>query len=450
MALTDIFRPKYKHSDAQVRAQAVKQMGADEADLLAKIAENDKDPEVRRLAVERIDDAEFLVDLVANEQSPSVRRQAHQRAAQLWSRAVLAGTREEAIEVISRLAMLDDQSHLAEVVQKAEDAELRELALGRITDERALAELARRGPDSAIRRTALEKIDDTDILRSIAMDESRKPLGIAAVDRIDDVEVLAVVATKAKNKHVRSRAQKRKSELSEADAPVVSSEEKRAHAERVQLAREVKGLVDTSDWVGAPEAVEAAAARWQELGDGNDVDLNAKFRRSVDKFAARFETVGKKALEAARQKLEEERERERAQAARAEQAEAAREAQVESSDDEDMTTDESAEGADSETEASPERDEFAHMSAADKAAARAAADEARQAVREQKLLANIARLEALCVELEAIATADRYKVADRKLSEVAKTFAGLRLPAGEQKDALSEHERAAQVSPPLE
>jgi hypothetical protein len=54
MGIVDFFRPKHRHSNPQVRAEAVRALGADDADVLMQVAQADRDPAVRRLAIERI------------------------------------------------------------------------------------------------------------------------------------------------------------------------------------------------------------------------------------------------------------------------------------------------------------------------------------------------------------------------------------------------------------
>ena len=44
MGIVDLFRPKHKHSDVKVRLAAVRALSADDTQLLASIARNDKDP----------------------------------------------------------------------------------------------------------------------------------------------------------------------------------------------------------------------------------------------------------------------------------------------------------------------------------------------------------------------------------------------------------------------
>jgi len=50
MGFSDLFKPKWKHSNPDVRADAVRSLGDDEAALLANIARSDADARVRRIA----------------------------------------------------------------------------------------------------------------------------------------------------------------------------------------------------------------------------------------------------------------------------------------------------------------------------------------------------------------------------------------------------------------
>jgi hypothetical protein len=51
MGLVDLFRAKHRHSNAQVRAEAVRAMTPDDTELV-KVARTDRDIGVRRIAIE--------------------------------------------------------------------------------------------------------------------------------------------------------------------------------------------------------------------------------------------------------------------------------------------------------------------------------------------------------------------------------------------------------------
>src|SRR5262252_594675 len=84
MGIADLFRPKYRHSDVRVRTEAVRALTADDAAILVQIARTDRDPGVRRIAIERITTADVLAEIAAAESERSLRDLAGERAAQLW------------------------------------------------------------------------------------------------------------------------------------------------------------------------------------------------------------------------------------------------------------------------------------------------------------------------------------------------------------------------------
>ncbi len=61
MSLFNLFRPKWKHSDSQVRKEAVRKI-KDQA-ILFEIAKSDTDENVCKQAVENINDQEILLEI---------------------------------------------------------------------------------------------------------------------------------------------------------------------------------------------------------------------------------------------------------------------------------------------------------------------------------------------------------------------------------------------------
>jgi Domain of Unknown Function (DUF349) len=301
MGLTDLFRPKYRHSDAAVRADAVRQMGADEAELVARIARDDRDPAVRRIAMDRIEDPAVLADIAAREPEPALRDHARARAAGLWAARALAAERPGSVEdALAGLARIGDQRALADVAARAADATVREVALGKLTEAHALADLARNGSaHPGTRRAALGRIDDREILRAIAVDEQHKDVALAALERLDDTETLEQLAGKAKNKAVRVRARKRlseqaapaaggaESERRAAPAEGASPEDKRRHAERVQLLHRVEKLAGSTEWERAAAEMAEIEQQWAELGAPDQSEHAERFERTRARFHAR-------------------------------------------------------------------------------------------------------------------------------------------------------------------
>ena len=187
MGIADLFRPKYRHSNVKVRAEAVRQLSTDgpDAAIAINIARKDAEASIRRLAIEKIEDPDVLVDIAAGENERALRDLANERAATIWvSQAVTTEDAEDGESVVSSLAGLGDQRAIAEVASRAALTEVRDAALGQLDDPKALAELARSSKThAAARTTAIARIDDMDVLRSIAVDEKRKDIAMAMLDR---------------------------------------------------------------------------------------------------------------------------------------------------------------------------------------------------------------------------------------------------------------------------
>ena len=91
MGITDFFKPKYRHSDVKVRLEAVRALSSDDADILATVARSDRDPGVRRVAIEKIATADVLAEIAGAEDDRALRSLAGNRAAQLWVTAACQG-----------------------------------------------------------------------------------------------------------------------------------------------------------------------------------------------------------------------------------------------------------------------------------------------------------------------------------------------------------------------
>src|SRR3954453_12644104 len=150
MGFTDLFKPKWKHSNPEVRADAVRALGDDEASLLATIARNDSDARVRRLAVKRIVDADVLSDVAAHDPDEGLRKAAIEKAEEVLLSAAAAGD-DHALEA---LAKLNHPRLLATVALKSPDAGVRGRAVEHLldpADDKALAEVIKKSNDVNLR-----------------------------------------------------------------------------------------------------------------------------------------------------------------------------------------------------------------------------------------------------------------------------------------------------------
>ena len=131
MGLADFFRPKYRHSDVKVRLEAVRALTSDEADILATVAKSDKDPGVRRIAIEKLERVELLAELAASESDRANRDLAGTRAAELWVQAAC----QDEDETLDPDATQDGDSFALEEVERARREAIEDMQRDTLPDE---------------------------------------------------------------------------------------------------------------------------------------------------------------------------------------------------------------------------------------------------------------------------------------------------------------------------
>src|SRR3989304_10422707 len=82
MSLLDRLRPKWQSADAEVRAQAVRELAKSEVELLAAVAQQDPDPRVRRIALKKLESPRLLLEIAETDKDESLRSFARKRARQ--------------------------------------------------------------------------------------------------------------------------------------------------------------------------------------------------------------------------------------------------------------------------------------------------------------------------------------------------------------------------------
>ncbi|MEO6776112.1 MAG: DUF349 domain-containing protein [Kofleriaceae bacterium] len=438
MGIADLFRPKYRHSDVRVRAEAVRALTHDDAAILVQVARTDRDIGVRRLAIGKIHEAAVLADIAAGETERSLRDFAGERAAELWQDTASGDDAEAAGAALTGIIKLGDQHPLVEVAAHATLPAIRKRAFGELRDPRALAELAKGDAPQELRLAAVARIDDGDVLRALAIDTTQKEVGLAAVDKLDDIDRLENVAHKAKNKAIRQRARKIATEMAEAErkklAPVVSDEVKRLRAERVQLIREVENVADSFDFERATPIVERAQAAWKALAasDEGHAEATERFDRSAERFFRRRELHQSQARTADELRaVEREAVRERALAAeRTAAAKAATPAPMPAAPEEVDPARRAAEAA--------ERDQ--RRAAAE--VAEAAEREVRKQEDAERGAAIAQSLTALADDLDKLDSKDPKQI-ERALQQAAKAFEAIGRVAADQREVLSDRYAAA-------
>jgi hypothetical protein len=351
--LLDPFRPRWRHSDADVRAEAVRELDKQDLPILQKIAQHDADARVRRLAMRRIDDPQVLLHIADRDPEEALRKVAAERAEELLLKDALGKDGEAA--AASALSLLSRPRAIAEVARRAHFAAVRKTALARLTDQRLLADVAKGAEDAELRLAAVAGITDAQVLRDVAHG-APKEAGLAAVARLDDRAALTEIAVSGKNKAVRSAARERLGPAGSGQAQKAAAPEAGAGAKpakqkihvqirttpaeaalatrrRVQLqslCQKIESSV-SADLQRALSDMAAARATLAELGhEPGDEPLRARLQRAFDQIEARQKAAERKGREkaaaetAAAQATAREREEDAARVALCERVEALR------------------------------------------------------------------------------------------------------------------------------
>jgi hypothetical protein len=280
MGFSDLFKPKWKHSNPEVRAEAVRALGDDEAALLATIARNDTDARVRRLAVKRIVDADVLSDVAAHDPDEGLRKAAIEKAEEVLLSAAVGGD----VAALEALAKLNHPRLLSSVALKSPDGSVRARAVQHlldVADDKALAEVIKKSNDVNLRKTIVAWVTDVATLREVAISDGSKEVALAAVGRLDDRAALDKVAHKAQSKAVRQAARDK-----------LPPPEKKAESPEAQKRARLLALVHIVEH--ASETAEVEAARTQFSQESPDDEMRRRFDRTCERFYAKRAATAKK------------------------------------------------------------------------------------------------------------------------------------------------------------
>lgn len=304
MGLLDLFRPRWKHSDPSVRAEAIKDFSPDDLPRLAQVARHDSDPRIRRIALKKIADPDLLGEVAKSDPDEGLRRDAAEKASELLQAVALSGENES--RSIAAVARLATPRALVDVACKAALAAARKAAFERLSDDRSFAEVARRGGDSELRLRAVDRLSSPESLRDLLLADVNKEIATRALGRIakDQRELLTELAQRAKSKTVRSAARERlgmgvvKTEpaiaavaKNQAPATNVTNERRELLCQRLEVAAKSS---DPEDYADADDVLAQARAEWQAVGGEVPSALRKRFERATSRFQERRDALVKK------------------------------------------------------------------------------------------------------------------------------------------------------------
>jgi hypothetical protein len=172
----------------------------DEQLAASKRALEDKDPVVRRAAVDKLTDQALLAKIAIEDEDRNVRSAAIARL----SDAVLA---KIAVWVKPHLTeRVADQGLLRRIANEAKEPSVRVAAVRKLTDQGPLQKIAVEDKDPYVRGTAVAKLADRGLLAKIAIDDKDSHVRGTAAAKISDQGLLARIAVEDKDRHVRNAA----------------------------------------------------------------------------------------------------------------------------------------------------------------------------------------------------------------------------------------------------
>lgn len=293
MGFFDLFRPKWKHGNAEVRMEAVQALPNAETATLADIAKQDEDPRVRRLAIKKIDDPQLLQTLVSYQQDETTKKLILERIEDAV-KSMLA-SRPSLEQSLQLLGWLQIPTMLLDMVLRSPYIEAQREALQRIHDDKMLAEVVKKTTHFSIRAKALESIQSQSVLRDLVLSTQDKEEIRNILDRIQDDQILADLVRQG-NKFVRQISQRKRDHNPKksvhAEIDVRSENRQDAMSRLCRLAEE---SVAISDFDIAVERWASIQQAWNALHiqdiPGGDQGLVKRFERVASQFETRKQSL---------------------------------------------------------------------------------------------------------------------------------------------------------------
>jgi len=253
MVLTRFFKPKWQHSDPDVRCQAVQALTSADAGLLSRIAFEDEAPAVRRQALSQLSDLDSMHKASANDNDRDIRQFAHTRLLELlagtWKKSPLLDVRQDF------LSRHRDMELLEFVALNGIEPEFRKSAQDSITREAVLHDIAIRDALLANRQAALERITEPSLLEAI-MQQARK-----------------------RDKQIYRQSRLRLDAIREAQARPA-----RIMAECEQICTVLDAMGQGDNWQAELQALQGLEERWQAIKDEVEPACQARYKLGHDAF----------------------------------------------------------------------------------------------------------------------------------------------------------------------
>ena len=269
----NLFKPKWRHSDPEVRLNAVSKLCPDQpeqAGILRQMALHDNSQRVRVVAVSRLCDTDSLIDILSRSTDPEVREHAGMRVSECLP---VDGNSDSLSELLKRLDDADARTH---IILNVNSEQLQQSALNSIEDETVLMQVALNARLATMRREAAQRVERTDLLENLQRQSRGRDKTVHRISR---------------DKLTRLREQARR--------------EAKHEQRRGQLLEQLEQLATGADIQFLHARSQALVQEWQQL-PAAPVEAQKGFEQWQNRIKDRLATVAEAEQHARNQKLQHE------------------------------------------------------------------------------------------------------------------------------------------------
>ncbi|MCV6588984.1 MAG: DUF349 domain-containing protein [Marinobacterium sp.] len=272
--LARFFKPKWQHHKADVRLQAISKLSADDPesiDILARLALQDPDAEVRAVALSTVDDATLLLKASESDSHIPNRTLAIRRITHLISGELGRLSLQQRLTLLPRIENAEyfTTELLLHLALNADQPELRLHVLERLQDEALLLDLIRQSDSSDLRQRAAQRIERPDLLEQLEKEGKGRDKRIYRIAR-DKLQRL-----REQNRQAGERLQR-----------------------RTALLESLLHLSRTDDFPQYGAKLDALNIQWQQCHSDADSEQRQQWRQLHEQCQQRREQLDRQKMEA--------------------------------------------------------------------------------------------------------------------------------------------------------
>ena len=193
--------------DRFVREAAITQLT--DQKVIVDIAKNDKTYSVRKAAIEKLTDKKSLADIAKNDTTYSVRNSAYKKMGKEdCQQALIDVVRNDKNKNVRKVAVekITDQKVLVDIAKNDKAYSVHKAAIEKIIDQKVIVDIAKNDTTYSVRKAAIERLTDQKTLADIAKNDEDRFFRKAAIKKVTDQKVLVDVAKNDEDRFVREAA----------------------------------------------------------------------------------------------------------------------------------------------------------------------------------------------------------------------------------------------------